>query len=656
MPPCTAPQLRPLSALTWLLLLLCAGCTDTNLYSPHMARKEANRLALSGRVCTEDPTEARFPLRIILLVDQAAGPLFSTYDPAAKRVSLINDFVYSNLNNPEAAFAIIGYGGRPRKFAPVEGAFTRNPGEIIGAVASLSLAQPCLAENQCRDYREALRTARTLVEDDAAALPAGLRVLTQYVIVIVNAGPHSPLARDAQCCAPTDVACINQGNSPSAACEAALGAQIVEDLVQAATYLDTGGVRVHTLHLASQDSDTNDEVADAMRAIAFAGGGIAQRFNAVDGITLAAIDTVAMRTPLQGKLVIAANLNAVPGPDGPRLDSDADGLPDDEEARIGTNPRDPDTDQDGISDFVEVLTGLDPNTPDFPTACANLIAAADQDLDRLSDCDEAIIGTEATLVDTDGDGLPDFLELIAGTDYLNPDAELDYDNDGVPNGEEVRQRTDPRSTDTRTHLSHAYRYEIIDEGFVRELFPSRPRNATGVTIVAVSPGTTAGVGLLVYQPDPPRLQWQDAADTGLGPATLLDRSGTFDLPSSSWAPIQGESGKTITVRIERAELPTTPTNEQIRVIYRDRHCLQYTVRNVRLMPTLSLDSGFPRGYNSVMLYLAEAPSTRLNMAGPFRMAEIPVIYDPPRTRSPDDAIIGIDNDEWVRPRILMRDR
>lgn len=42
------------------------------------------------------------------------------------------------------------------------------------------------------------------------------------------------------------------------------------------------------------------------------------------------------------------------------LDSDGDGLTDDEERRLGTNPFNPDTDGDGISDGDEVRMGLDP--------------------------------------------------------------------------------------------------------------------------------------------------------------------------------------------------------------------------------------------------------------------------------------------------------
>ena len=45
------------------------------------------------------------------------------------------------------------------------------------------------------------------------------------------------------------------------------------------------------------------------------------------------------------------------------LDSDQDGLSDEEEKSLGTNPRNKDTDGDGYSDGVEVKSGYDPRKP-----------------------------------------------------------------------------------------------------------------------------------------------------------------------------------------------------------------------------------------------------------------------------------------------------
>lgn len=83
------------------------------------------------------------------------------------------------------------------------------------------------------------------------------------------------------------------------------------------------------------------------------------------------------------------------------VDSDSDGLDDDTEDLLGTDPLDPDTDNDGLWDAQEVDPALDSNPRD-----------ADTDDDGIADGTEVTVhNTAPTLRDSDGDGLPDGLEL-----------------------------------------------------------------------------------------------------------------------------------------------------------------------------------------------------------------------------------------------------
>jgi hypothetical protein len=72
-----------------------------------------------------------------------------------------------------------------------------------------------------------------------------------------------------------------------------------------------------------------------------------------------------------------------------------------------------------------------------------LVLAVDTDGDGLSDEEEAAIGTDPTNPDTDGDGLSDGVEVALGTDPLDPDT----DGDGIDDGTEVLQMTDPLVAD-----------------------------------------------------------------------------------------------------------------------------------------------------------------------------------------------------------------
>ncbi|WP_344004894.1 hypothetical protein, partial [Nocardioides lentus] len=71
-----------------------------------------------------------------------------------------------------------------------------------------------------------------------------------------------------------------------------------------------------------------------------------------------------------GRASVAATAPAggVECPAPPPVDTDGDGLTDDEEAGLGTDPLDPDTDDGGVLDGAEVAAGTDPldGTDDFP--------------------------------------------------------------------------------------------------------------------------------------------------------------------------------------------------------------------------------------------------------------------------------------------------
>jgi len=84
--------------------------------------------------------------------------------------------------------------------------------------------------------------------------------------------------------------------------------------------------------------------------------------------------------------------------------------------------------------------------------------------------------------------------------------------------------------------------------------------------------------------------------------------------------------------------------------YQRRHCLSYTVRNVRLMATTGVrDDGRDEGLNRVVLFFAESATERAFVPGPFRMAEVPITYRPPSFREPGTAVVEVLDGDFVRP-------
>jgi len=136
-------------------------------------------------------------------------------------------------------------------------------------------------------------------------------------------------------------------------------------------------------------------------------------------------------------------------------DSDGDGLLDDDELILGTDPGNPDTDGDGLLDGFEVEYGFDPLSDTGE-------AVVDTDSDGLTNLLEQHFGTSPLLSDTDGDGLLDGEEPPLFTDPLNPDSDsdrltdgdevnvygthpllADTDSGGVNDGDEIDDGTDP---------------------------------------------------------------------------------------------------------------------------------------------------------------------------------------------------------------------
>src|SRR3954470_19776717 len=160
-------------------------------------------------------------------------------------------------------------------------------------------------------------------------------------------------------------------------------------------------------------------------------------------------------------------------------DTDHDGLSNINEYRLGTSPRLIDTDRNGVPDgqgdvdgdglpnAVEQKLGLDPTdglTPpkervvtrtalnaSAPTATRDVLAAA-----AFAAAASSVAKTPTTdgTLDSDGDGLPNAVEVQMGLDPANPatngipDGKRDMDLDGLPNALEVALGLDPMKADT----------------------------------------------------------------------------------------------------------------------------------------------------------------------------------------------------------------
>jgi hypothetical protein len=105
-------------------------------------------------------------------------------------------------------------------------------------------------------------------------------------------------------------------------------------------------------------------------------------------------------------------------------DADGDGFNDLDEYAAGTNPNNADSDGDGVADGFEIAHGMNPLRDDsdssgLPTSVKSL-------WDGLRGYTPGA-DLDPTKADTDGDGVPDLMEIAAGSDPLNPNSKAAID-------------------------------------------------------------------------------------------------------------------------------------------------------------------------------------------------------------------------------------
>ncbi|MEO0604193.1 MAG: hypothetical protein AAF211_22340 [Myxococcota bacterium] len=600
--------------LAWLI-----ACSDASLYGQGADDLSPDRVALTGRLCTSDARTPDFPVNVLFLVDRAAGPMFSTFDPQLSRLRALRETVALHSGSRRFRFAVAGFGPYARLLAPDEGWFTDDPGAIDSALATLGLPQGCVA-GRCRDLEDGLETARAIIEADRIEQTAGENLRSRYIVVLVLGGP--PDEGD-------DAALRDQRLTQQVAA--------LRDDVESSGAL---GFALHTLFLAGLEPDAADPTVqhDATEALAetlsFVGTGRSERFDTADAITLERLGLLDLVSLLQAKGLLVNNVTALPGPRGPRRDHDRDGLADEEEQSLGTDRAARDTDGDGIGDLVELLVAMDPRVadePPFPCLGLGPTPWPDLDVDLMNACEEALLGTDPSLPDTDGDAISDWHEVAWRTNYLAPDLLEDADGDGASNGEELQQHTDPVSSDATSHLSDAYRYDIVDEGFSPEASLSQPRFTGGVRVTGGGEDLAGGLGTLRFTL-PAILSWQAPGDELEGVPVDVSGGGSFRLDS------QGGRERWIAVDVSPNALPPNAVEEPLQVDLVERNCLAWTVRNVRLLP----------GDNDVVVSFAEAPAAEITRPGLFRLASIPVTYLPDeRRRIPSAPVVEVAPEEFT---------
>ncbi|MFZ5441569.1 MAG: cell-cell cohesion protein MtsD [Myxococcota bacterium] len=214
-----------------------------------------------------------------------------------------------------------------------------------------------------------------------------------------------------------------------------------------------------------------------LQQLAQRGNGIYQEFSNFAGLAqlnLGLLDYSSLASRNVMKSLFVQHLSAEPGETKREVDTDGDGLVDafDNDFSNKTNKYFRDSDGDGFDDNFEVRRfedGFRPDTKDgrgcnpMSPLTPNCVVA-DTDGDGLSQYAEDYLKTRATLVDSDGDGIPDGLEARYGLDPVTRSLTgIDTDGDGTSDLEEFRLGSNPVSRDVVFQQKNGYQYAIEAE-------------------------------------------------------------------------------------------------------------------------------------------------------------------------------------------------
>jgi hypothetical protein len=454
----------------WLLALLCVQCTDTGLYAVGGAGVGGpDKAEFIGEACVPIAAGPTFPVKVIYAIEGGA----EVDNPTKAAIVMSLQTLGARFTDPYISFDLVAF----HTLATAEiGHFVPSSDTPMSYVTGISKYN-AFQETGPVSLRAPLKLAHSLLSGDMLTGCRGTVARTRYLVVLVM------FSADTSCANPVfnagiDLDCnafINTTPPNEAQCSACELTRRTQDLRALATQYAAGEVVVQPVYVrgSTQLSDGGvDPFVAAARyeaaAIAQAGGTeLIETDPGNLGNTLNSLNYASLQRSLELKRLIAFNRNAIARTGQILVDSDGDGLPDVDEDKNGngivdpgeTSPTDPDTDHDNINDWIEVKFGMDPLTMDVINGCNPV---ADTDEDRLFDCEERVLGTDPCILDTDGDGLPDLVELNGGTNPLVPEDLDDSDRDGHSNVEEILAHTDPNSADIAFAQASGYGYSISD--------------------------------------------------------------------------------------------------------------------------------------------------------------------------------------------------
>jgi hypothetical protein len=82
----------------WAIGILVGSCTDNELYHKSLQPNVNNKVAISGTVCSDDPAQRQFPVRLMFIIDNSS--LMSQNDPTGRHATAVEEIINRYISSP----------------------------------------------------------------------------------------------------------------------------------------------------------------------------------------------------------------------------------------------------------------------------------------------------------------------------------------------------------------------------------------------------------------------------------------------------------------------------------------------------------------------------------------------------------------------------
>ncbi len=552
--------------------------------------------------------------------------------------------------DPGVKFAVIRFGSAKQVLTRDENGaegFTNDPKELVTALPQVNNG------GSVTDYEGALSEAFKLLSGDMKkARDDGTTAInrSKYVVVFLSDGQPDPRIKgqDAWDSVPPGIKQdLLQGNPEDVIIEYNIPTAILrrlKDIMSLKNVYPIGSIKFHTAFLSTDAPAWKQEQAiGLLKQMSTIGKGTFRNIpNGEELNFLGKIDFSTLKRVFQLKNFIVSNSNGRPLGGTTMKDSDGDGIEDNLERTAGTGVARFDTDRDGFSDTLEYFFRTSGWDPLDPTDADCSLAANDRDGDGkpddsdgdgLYDCEERFLGTNRNLFDSDADGIPDGVEVRFGTNPVNNDILADLDFDGMPNGDEIRLHTDPRSDDAAHRSRSSYRYDVVSVG-------------DGIEVVGKYCSEDA-----------------DCVKQASGSCVQGYCRCTNDVDCSSGTACAGDPDCTLpgetcvnsvcTGKETCQPLPDAPGTDLTCAATKNITCYHFDVENIQLVTSRGGEASPEPGWNTVFLYMGEAPFDNPEGYGNFKVACVKARYnDQNGAKLPPTGKLEVPLSAWKLPNEL----